>query len=380
MPCRPSAPIFGQRSRGNWLLLVDFGGARRDLVGSRKSCTVSRMASAVSPRSKLNIRCALGIMVGRPPAKSCGLLGQALAPANAACHGKMIRLRIGRDRCSSMRPKHQTRPCPRHARRGVIRLKTLPRRANHGARKPITGEAACTEPSNSPIEDSPAQAARERAYSMPLADFDPGDPELFRTDTFWPYFDRLRKEDPVHYCKDSMFGPYWSVTKYNDIMEIETNHAVFSSAASLGGITIRDVAARPAPRKLHRHGPAAPPRAAQDRGADVHADPSRPARDQHPQALGRMPRQSAAQRDVRLGRQGLDRTDHADAGGAVRLPLGGPPQADALVRRRDHASRARTASSRPKTSGRPNCWNARPISRSCGTSASTSRRRATCCR
>jgi cytochrome P450 len=39
-----------------------------------------------------------------------------------------------------------------------------------------------------------------------------------------------------------MFGPYWSVTKYNDIMDIETNHAVFSSASSLGGITIRDVA------------------------------------------------------------------------------------------------------------------------------------------
>ena len=75
---------------------------------------------------------------------------------------------------------------------------------------------------------------------MPLEQFDPGDPELFRTDTFWPYFDRLRREAPVHYCKDSMFGPYWSVTKYNDIMEIETNHAVFSSASSLGGITIRD--------------------------------------------------------------------------------------------------------------------------------------------
>ena len=39
-----------------------------------------------------------------------------------------------------------------------------------------------------------------------------------------------------------MFGPYWSITKYNDIMDIETNHAVFSSAASLGGITIRDAA------------------------------------------------------------------------------------------------------------------------------------------
>ncbi len=90
--------------------------------------------------------------------------------------------------------------------------------------------------------DAELQAARERADAIPLEAFDPGDPELFRTDTFWPYFDRLRREAPVHYCKDSMFGPYWSVTRYADIMEIETNHAVFSSASSLGGITIRDVA------------------------------------------------------------------------------------------------------------------------------------------
>jgi cytochrome P450 len=95
--------------------------------------------------------------------------------------------------------------------------------------------------------DDQLRAAREKAYSMPLADFDPGHPELFRTDTHWPYFDRLRKEDPVHYCKDSMFGPYWSVTKYNDIMAVDTNHGVFSSAAALGGITIRD-----APRELRR--------------------------------------------------------------------------------------------------------------------------------
>jgi cytochrome P450 len=91
-------------------------------------------------------------------------------------------------------------------------------------------------------DDPSREEARERASSLPLADFDPGDPELFRSDTHWPYFDRLRREDPVHYCKDSMFGPYWSVTKYNDIMDIETNHSVFSSAASLGGITIRDAA------------------------------------------------------------------------------------------------------------------------------------------
>jgi len=85
------------------------------------------------------------------------------------------------------------------------------------------------------------EEARERAYALPLEKFNPGDPELFRSDTHWPYFDRLRKEAPVHYCKDSIFGPYWSVTRYNDIMAVDTNHGVFSSAAALGGITIRDI-------------------------------------------------------------------------------------------------------------------------------------------
>lgn len=85
-----------------------------------------------------------------------------------------------------------------------------------------------------------SEEARNRAYSTPLEDFDVGNPELFRDYTFWPYFERLRKEAPVHYSRGGMFGPYWSVSKYNDIMDIETNHAVFSSAAALGGISIRD--------------------------------------------------------------------------------------------------------------------------------------------
>jgi cytochrome P450 len=91
-------------------------------------------------------------------------------------------------------------------------------------------------------DDANQKAAKERARSLPLEEFNPGDPELFSSDTHWAYFDRLRKEAPVHYCKDSIFGPYWSITRYNDIMEIETNHSVFSSASALGGITIRDVA------------------------------------------------------------------------------------------------------------------------------------------
>ena len=88
-----------------------------------------------------------------------------------------------------------------------------------------------------------ADEARVRAESLPLEEFNPGDPDLFRTNTFWPYFARLRREEPVHWCRDSEFGPYWSVTRYADIMAVDTNHQVFSSDAALGGITIRD--ARP---------------------------------------------------------------------------------------------------------------------------------------
>jgi cytochrome P450 len=85
-----------------------------------------------------------------------------------------------------------------------------------------------------------ADAAANDAYSIPLEKIHVADPELFRSNTLWPYFARLRAEDPVHYCAQSEFGPYWSVTKYQDIMTVDTSHAVFSSEASLGGITVRD--------------------------------------------------------------------------------------------------------------------------------------------
>jgi cytochrome P450 len=85
------------------------------------------------------------------------------------------------------------------------------------------------------------RSAREAAYAMPLKDFHPGAPRLFQSDTLWPYFERLRKEEPVHYCTNAPIEPYWSVTKYNDIMHVDTNAAVFSSDVRHGGIAIRDV-------------------------------------------------------------------------------------------------------------------------------------------
>ena len=37
--------------------------------------------------------------------------------------------------------------------------------------------------------------AREKAYATPLDRYQVADNELFRGDTLWPWFERLRKED-----------------------------------------------------------------------------------------------------------------------------------------------------------------------------------------
>jgi cytochrome P450 len=86
----------------------------------------------------------------------------------------------------------------------------------------------------------PDDGARLEAYSLRLEDIDVSRPELFRSNAIGSYFERLRKEAPVHFCPQSRVGPYWSVTKYKDIMHVETNHATFSSDVNLGGIGIQN--------------------------------------------------------------------------------------------------------------------------------------------
>ena len=88
-----------------------------------------------------------------------------------------------------------------------------------------------------------AAKAKAHAWSMPIEDINVADPELFRNNSFWPYFERLRAEAPVHYTPDSEYGPYWSITRYNDIISVDTNHQVYSSLSTLGGIAIRDQSA-----------------------------------------------------------------------------------------------------------------------------------------
>ncbi|RAK63398.1 cytochrome P450 [Phenylobacterium kunshanense] len=82
------------------------------------------------------------------------------------------------------------------------------------------------------------EATAAEVWNAPLESLDPAQPALFQADAMWPIFERLRKEDPVHYTAEHEFGPYWSITKYNDIMAVDTNHQVFSSDFMKGGITI----------------------------------------------------------------------------------------------------------------------------------------------
>ncbi len=98
------------------------------------------------------------------------------------------------------------------------------------------------------IRASRRQSRRRQRFPVD-PDIDPKDialdelnvanPELFKHDAFAPYFARLRAEAPVHYCRDSQYGPYWSITRYRDIVAIEKAHDIFSSSYGFGGVTIQ---------------------------------------------------------------------------------------------------------------------------------------------
>jgi len=70
-------------------------------------------------------------------------------------------------------------------------------------------------------------------YSIPLAQIDVADPELYEHDALWGFFERLRKEDPVHYISSRDFGPFWSVTKFDDIIYVDKHHEIFSSEPTI---------------------------------------------------------------------------------------------------------------------------------------------------
>ena len=77
-----------------------------------------------------------------------------------------------------------------------------------------------------PVPDDP--------WTAPLEEINMINGRYFEEDVQGDFFKRLRQEDPVHLNELPETGRYWSVTKFDDIMYVDTHHEIFSSAHGIG--------------------------------------------------------------------------------------------------------------------------------------------------
>jgi cytochrome P450 len=83
-----------------------------------------------------------------------------------------------------------------------------------------------------------AEVYENELASLPIQQIDVAQPGLFQAGMAPRYFERLRREAPVHYCAEGIYGAYWSVTRFRDIEAVELDPSTFSSDHFNGGITI----------------------------------------------------------------------------------------------------------------------------------------------
>ncbi len=202
-------------------------------------------------------------------------------------------------------------------------------------------------------------AARAEASAMPLEQIDVSKPRLFDDDTIGYYFERLRREDPVHYSAATEFGallvgdagtrtscrstptmPIYLVGLARWAASRCSTQSEWTSAARCSSRWTRrstTSSARPSARSSRR--PIWP--AWRARSASAPAS-----------VLDGLPRDETFDWVER----GVDRADHADAGHAVRLSVRRPQAAHLLVRRGHRQPCRRTgAGRRPSRSGWPSC-------------------------
>ncbi|MGZ4785154.1 MAG: cytochrome P450 [Acidimicrobiales bacterium] len=74
---------------------------------------------------------------------------------------------------------------------------------------------------------------------MELSDVDLLDPDVFRTGQHHEMFRLLRAEDPVHWSDEPGGSGFWSVTRHADLIEVNREPQLFSSAEN--GISIQDL-------------------------------------------------------------------------------------------------------------------------------------------
>ena len=79
-------------------------------------------------------------------------------------------------------------------------------------------------PWNAPVAIDYRALAHRDPWTMPIEEIDVSNPYIYQDDTWGGFFARLRRDEPVHFINSPMYGPYWSVTRYRDIMRVDTSH------------------------------------------------------------------------------------------------------------------------------------------------------------
>ena len=85
-----------------------------------------------------------------------------------------------------------------------------------------------------------ATQLRELDVDIDLATLDVTDANIYVRDSWRPVFAKLRAEAPVHFCPQTPFGAYWSISRHADIQAVEARPDLFSSDMKYGGITVLD--------------------------------------------------------------------------------------------------------------------------------------------
>ena len=81
---------------------------------------------------------------------------------------------------------------------------------------------------------SPMMTVDADPWALALEDIDMATGRIFQAQRHHEFFKRLRQENPVHYHdKNPDVGPYWSLTRYEDIMAVDNDFQRFSSEPSI---------------------------------------------------------------------------------------------------------------------------------------------------
>ena len=81
--------------------------------------------------------------------------------------------------------------------------------------------------------NAPVVVSKPDYRGVDITELDVSDPRMFQHDYWHDLFARLREESPVHFQPESPAGPFWSVTRYEDIVAIERDTDTFSSEPSI---------------------------------------------------------------------------------------------------------------------------------------------------